>query len=403
VIAAPSHKGGCQPASYRDRAQDGEVSSAEMRERFAGGVAIVIPAYEEEENLAELLPRIPSSVCGVHAAVLVVDDGSGDDTSAAAIDGGAVVARLAANAGGGAALRVGYELVVDAGAEIVVTMDADGQHRPEDIERLVAPVRSGRAQLAQGSRTLGHAEGGVFYGPRGIYEAAGGGVGTVLTQLCVRAGARVAAADDHVVGFQRRAELCNDFADDAAPFLDSQLFQAVLADPLLVSAFLLIAQMREFHGRDDAIDDQGGAEAGAEPEKQHSATFVTADCLHGCIVDDVGRPAKRSVKIESDPTGPQIVRFRGDFAVEHYSRIPDGDGIVGPVPGELMHARRHLTRVELRSRFELTQLASAENAHLHMASADVDGEYSPVVPWLHAHGTIPQLVMAHMMNKRLLW
>ena len=139
-----------------------------MRERFAGGVAIVIPAYEEEENLAELLPRIPSSVCGVHAAVLVVDDGSGDDTSAAAIDGGAVVARLAANAGGGAALRVGYELVVDAGAEIVVTMDADGQHRPEDIERLVAPVRSGRAQLAQGSRTLGHAEGGVFVRELGV-------------------------------------------------------------------------------------------------------------------------------------------------------------------------------------------------------------------------------------------
>jgi len=139
-----------------------------MRERFAGAIAIVIPAYEERENLAELLPHIPASVCGLPAAVLVVDDGSSDGTADAASAGGAVVARLAANAGGGAALKVGYALVADAGAEIVVTMDADGQHRPEDLERLVEPVRSGRAQLAQGSRVLGHADGGVFVRELGI-------------------------------------------------------------------------------------------------------------------------------------------------------------------------------------------------------------------------------------------
>jgi glycosyltransferase involved in cell wall biosynthesis len=149
-------------------ASDGAVSTAGMRERFAGRLAIVIPAYEEQDSLAELLPRIPASVCGLPAAVLVVDDGSTDGTSAAASVGGAVVVRLAANAGGGAALRVGYGLVVDAGAEIVVTMDADGQHRPEDLEQLVEPVRSGRALLAQGSRTLGRADGGVFVRELGI-------------------------------------------------------------------------------------------------------------------------------------------------------------------------------------------------------------------------------------------
>src|ERR1700722_11995320 len=189
---------------------------------------------------------------------------------------------------------------------------------------------------------------------------------------------RVAAAHDHVVGFQRRAELCDHLADGAAPFFETQLFQAVLADPLFVSASPFIAQVREFHRRDDAIDDHGGAKAGAEAEKQHAAAFVAADCLHGCIVDDVGRSAKRPLKIECHPTVAQIVRFRCDFAVEHDSRIPDGDGIVGPVPGELVHTRHHLTRRKLRSRFELTQLASPENAHLHVAAADVDGEYSSV-------------------------
>jgi glycosyltransferase involved in cell wall biosynthesis len=139
-----------------------------MPERFGDRVAIVIPAFDEATNLTELLPSIPATVCGVSVAVLVVDDGSGDDTSGAATRAGAVVARIPQNKGGGAALRVGYALMVDAGARIVVTMDADGQHRPEDLDRVAEPVLSGRAELAQGSRILGHSEPGAFARELGI-------------------------------------------------------------------------------------------------------------------------------------------------------------------------------------------------------------------------------------------
>jgi len=149
-------------------AGEGHVSALEMASRFKDRVAIVIPAYGEAENLAELLPLIPALVCGVPAEVLVIDDGSADDTSGAAVRGGAVAARLPANAGGGAALRVGYALMVDAGARIVVTMDADGQHLPRDLDRVAEPVLSGRAQLALGSRILGHSEPGVFARELGI-------------------------------------------------------------------------------------------------------------------------------------------------------------------------------------------------------------------------------------------
>lgn len=149
-------------------ATDGPLSAPERAARFADRVAIVIPAFEEAANLAELLPAIPVEVCGVPAQVLVVDDGSADDSSGAAIGAGAVVARLARNQGGGAALRAGYALMVDAGARIVVTMDADGQHRPEDLDRVAGPVLSGRVQLAQGSRTLGHHDPGVFARELGI-------------------------------------------------------------------------------------------------------------------------------------------------------------------------------------------------------------------------------------------
>jgi cellulose synthase/poly-beta-1,6-N-acetylglucosamine synthase-like glycosyltransferase len=146
----------------------GPLSAGDLSERFAGRVAVVIPAYDEAENLAELLPRVPDRIGGVPAAVLVVDDGSTDDTPAAVLAAGAVLARLPENRGGGAALRIGYAVMVAAGAGVVVTMDADGQHQPEEIARLVEPVIGERAELVQGSRVLGSSEPGAFARELGI-------------------------------------------------------------------------------------------------------------------------------------------------------------------------------------------------------------------------------------------
>ncbi len=135
-----------------------EFRNAGLTERFRDRVAVVVPAYNEEDNIAQVLPRIPATVCGLGTAVLVVDDGSRDRTGEIAREYGAAVARHATNLGGGAALRTGYRLMVDSGARIVVTLDADGQHRPEEMERLVGPVADGTVDVAHGSRVLGHAE-----------------------------------------------------------------------------------------------------------------------------------------------------------------------------------------------------------------------------------------------------
>jgi hypothetical protein len=135
-----------------------EFRNAGLPERFRDRVAVVVPAYNEEDNIGQVLPRIPASVCGLETAVLVVDDGSRDRTGEIARAHGAAVARHATNLGGGAALRTGYRLMVDSGARIVVTLDADGQHRPEEMERLVAPIADGTVDVAHGSRVLGHAE-----------------------------------------------------------------------------------------------------------------------------------------------------------------------------------------------------------------------------------------------------
>ena len=145
-----------------------EFRRAGLPEQFRDRVAVVIPAYNEEENLGAVLTKIPGTVCGIETAVLVVDDGSRDQTGDIARAHGAAVARHVINRGGGAALRTGYRLMADADSCVVVTLDADGQHLPEEMSRLVAPVIEGEVDLAHGSRVIGHAEPGHFARELGI-------------------------------------------------------------------------------------------------------------------------------------------------------------------------------------------------------------------------------------------
>jgi hypothetical protein len=142
--------------------------SAGHPERFRDKVAVLVPAYNEAESIGQVLDRIPASVRGQPTAVLVVDDGSRDVTGEVARNHGAVVARHVINRGGGAALRTGYRLLAESGANVVVTLDADGQHRPEEMGRLVKPVLDGEVDVAHGSRVLGGAEPNHFAREAGI-------------------------------------------------------------------------------------------------------------------------------------------------------------------------------------------------------------------------------------------
>ena len=142
-------------------AAEAPFAKEEFGERFRDCIGIVMPAYNEADGLAELLAEIPPQVEGVPVQVLLVDDGSSDDTAAVAERAGAAVVQLARRQGQGAALRAGYPLLCSAGARVVVTMDADGQHRPEDLPVVVSPVLRGRADLAQGSRRLGSGQSGT--------------------------------------------------------------------------------------------------------------------------------------------------------------------------------------------------------------------------------------------------
>jgi hypothetical protein len=127
-------------------------------DQFTGSLAVIIPAYNETDNIAHVLEGLPAEVCGLPVRPILVDDGSQDDTFERARDAEAAAVQLPLNRGQGAALRAGYRLALATGARVVVTMDADGQHQADELPRLVQPILDGEADVVHGSRVLGDAD-----------------------------------------------------------------------------------------------------------------------------------------------------------------------------------------------------------------------------------------------------
>jgi glycosyltransferase involved in cell wall biosynthesis len=116
----------------------------------AATILALIPAYQEAPRIGDVV-RAASR----HLSVVVVDDGSTDGTAEAAGAAGATVLRQVPNAGKGAALRTGFRHALDTGVEAVVTLDADGQHDPEEIPAFLDAFASRRPELIVGRRDFG--------------------------------------------------------------------------------------------------------------------------------------------------------------------------------------------------------------------------------------------------------
>jgi glycosyltransferase involved in cell wall biosynthesis len=121
-------------------------------------VVIVIPAFNEEGAIGAVLEAVPRKACGLTVDTIVVDDGSSDGTAQVAREAGVYVAALEQNSGQGAALRLGYRIAREHGAQYIVTLDADGQWDPADVSRILEPILADEADFVLGSRVLGRAE-----------------------------------------------------------------------------------------------------------------------------------------------------------------------------------------------------------------------------------------------------
>jgi len=116
-------------------------------------IHILIPAFNEEKKISSVVSSLRNQG---YNKILVVNDGSRDETGSVARKAGAEVLEMPINRGQGAALSAGLEYLQEKqNPDIIVTFDADGQHQPEDIEKLVTPLLEDKADIVLGSRFLG--------------------------------------------------------------------------------------------------------------------------------------------------------------------------------------------------------------------------------------------------------
>ncbi|GEL45184.1 glycosyltransferase family 2 protein [Cellulomonas hominis] len=144
----------------------------------AARMLVIVPAWNEQATVAAVVAELLDAVPG--ADVLVVDDGSTDRTAEIAARAGAQVLELPINLGVGGAMRAGYTYAMRRGYDLAVQVDADGQHDPREIPRLLETLDSEGADIVIGARFAGV----------GSYEARGPRwwsmrlLATVLSRVC---------------------------------------------------------------------------------------------------------------------------------------------------------------------------------------------------------------------------
>jgi hypothetical protein len=136
---------------------DEETSSDNTTERT---VCVVIPAYNEAKSVRSVIDSLPESIHGYAVEALVVSDGSTDGTAERVAETAATAVEHPLNQGQGGALKTGFEIAQQRGANVVVTIDADGQHPIEQLDALVAPIVADEADYVVGSRYAGVNESG---------------------------------------------------------------------------------------------------------------------------------------------------------------------------------------------------------------------------------------------------
>lgn len=128
--------------------------------KYGKKVFIVIPAFNEEKVIQEVILEVQKTG---YKNIIVVDDGSSDETFKKAREiAEIIVLRHKINRGKGAATKTGIEAAKLLGADIIITMDGDGQHDPEDIKNLIQPILDGKCEVVLGTR-LKNPEGMPWY------------------------------------------------------------------------------------------------------------------------------------------------------------------------------------------------------------------------------------------------
>lgn len=166
-------------------------------------VVVVIPAYNEEDSIKNIIKKIQENYIstakrGYWVEIIVVDDGSIDQTIKTARDAGVKkIISHPTNRGLGAATRTGLQRAYEMGADVAVKIDADSQHEPDDIDKVVKPILDDKADCVFGSRLTG----GLKY-KMPLYRAAGNRFFSWLVSMLT--GLKITDAQTGLMAFSKR-------------------------------------------------------------------------------------------------------------------------------------------------------------------------------------------------------
>ena len=135
-------------AGFNDSMPPAEAVSDLSDNNAAEAVYIVVPAYNEQEVISEVVEGLLPH----YSHIIVVNDGSSDATAERAASAGAMVVNHSVNLGQGAALQTGITYALELGAQYIITFDADGQHQPEDAQKMLEQMRASCTEVALGTR-----------------------------------------------------------------------------------------------------------------------------------------------------------------------------------------------------------------------------------------------------------